>query len=48
MRNVYLFTYGILYALVVIVCLAIYRLLKPLIGVEFGTRLLWFSWRRFR
>lgn len=40
MRNVYLFTYGILYALVVIVCLAIYRLLKPLIGVEFGTALI--------
>lgn len=37
MRNVFVFTYGILYALVVIVCLSIYRLLRPLVGGEFGT-----------
>ena len=40
MRNVFVFTYGILYALVVIVCMAVYWLLKPVIGVEFGTALI--------
>ena len=40
MKNVFVFTYGILYALVVLVCLGIYWILRPLLGWEFGTVLI--------